>query len=96
MIFDSPSDAGFFRFGQVGVTEGGEDALARLTFRVAERFDELDDGRALDDFGAEIHAGENQGSRRKESINKYIIRHYKWTLENAFADYQRVTETYFQ
>jgi hypothetical protein len=41
-----------------------------LTFRVAERFDELDDGRALDDFGAEIHAGENQGTKGKESINK--------------------------
>jgi hypothetical protein len=50
-----------------------------LTFRVAERFDELDDGRALDDFGAEIHAGENQGTKGKESINKYIIRHYKRT-----------------
>jgi hypothetical protein len=79
MIFDSPSDAGFFRFGQVGIPEGGEDALARLAFRVAERFDELNDERTFDDFGAELHAVENEGAEEREPISKYIIRHYKWT-----------------
>ena len=57
MILDGPSDRSFFGIRQAGITEGCEDALARLAFRVAERFDELDDGSALDGFGAEIHAG---------------------------------------
>jgi hypothetical protein len=59
-----------------------------LTFRVAERFDELDDGSALDCFGAEIHAGENRGDRDVELRNKYIIRHYKTTLKITIAHYQ--------
>ena len=57
MIFDGASDAGFVGFGQAGVAEGSEDALSRLSFRVAESRDELDDRSAFDGFGAEIHAG---------------------------------------
>ena len=88
MIFDGTGDAVFFGIGQAGITQGCEDALTRLTFRVAERFDELDDGSALDGFGAEIHAGENRGVADAESRNKYIIRHYKTTSE--------ITNTYYQ
>jgi hypothetical protein len=35
MIFNSTCDAGFFGFGQAGITQGCEDALTRLSLRVA-------------------------------------------------------------
>ena len=68
MIFDGTRDAAFFGIGQVGIAKGSEDALTRLPFRVAERFDKLDDGSAFDGFGAEIHAGEN--GRAGMGVNK--------------------------
>jgi hypothetical protein len=53
--------ARFSSSGRVASREGGDDALARLAFGVAEGFYELDARCVLDEFGAEKHSGAGLG-----------------------------------
>ena len=60
MIFEGTCDECFLGFGQTGIAERGEDALAGQALRISERFDELEKRGAFDGFGTEKHAGENR------------------------------------
>ena len=69
--------------GQGVAAEGGDHPLARLALRIAISLNELQQRRALDLFGAEIHVRkipEKAGGRQDKS---FMIRHYILTLKKC-------------
>jgi hypothetical protein len=83
-VLDGACDEMCFTIRKFCITERGDDALARLALGIAVGFDELDQWRALDGFGAEEHTvaqsrgGWKKSRERNEKLGttKRHSRHY--------------------
>ncbi len=71
VVLNGASNLFLFVFGDVGIPQRGYNPLTGLSFLVAIGFDELDQRRVFNSFGAKIHMGTVQDTASKKIKKKW-------------------------